>query len=135
MSRSGTTNEPAPTRRYVVLYHETPVGAARDNHWDLMLETGRALRTWALSCEPRDNVAIDAEQLADHRVEYLDYEGPISGDRGSVTRWDAGTFEIVSETDIELVLELCGQRLMGRAMLRHEVYNESRWVVRFFSPA
>lgn len=32
-------------------------------------------------------------QNIEHRRLYLDYEGPISGDRGSVRRVDAGTYE------------------------------------------
>jgi hypothetical protein len=42
--------------RYVILWHELPetheVGAARESHWDLMLEWGDVLRTWALASEP-----------------------------------------------------------------------------------
>ena len=35
---------------------------------------------------------VDAEASFDHRLVYLDYEGPVSGDRGRVRRVDAGTF-------------------------------------------
>ncbi|HEV2971076.1 MAG TPA: DNA polymerase ligase N-terminal domain-containing protein [Pirellulales bacterium] len=69
-------------------------------HWDLMLESGAALRTWALAAEPASDILIAAEQLPDHRLAYLDYEGPISGDRGTVIRWDAGHFELLSETPL-----------------------------------
>ncbi len=37
---------------------------------------------------------VEAERIADHRVEYLTYEGPLSGDRGTVTRLARG--EVVS---------------------------------------
>ena len=33
--------------RYVILQHDTPPGYPRPLHWDLMLEQGRTLRTWA----------------------------------------------------------------------------------------
>ena len=33
---------------------------------------------------------IEAERIADHRPLYLEYEGPISGDRGAVTRLARG---------------------------------------------
>jgi hypothetical protein len=69
-------------------------------HWDLMLESGDVLHTWALAAEPAPNLPIAAEQLPDHRLIYLDYEGPISGNRGTVTRWDAGRFEVLSETPL-----------------------------------
>ena len=32
------------------------------------------------------------ERLADHRLDYLEYEGPVSGDRGSVRRVDGGQY-------------------------------------------
>ena len=49
------------------------------------------LKTWACREPPQAGVEIPCEALADHRLAYLDYEGPISGGRGSVTRWDRGT--------------------------------------------
>ena len=80
--------------RYVILQHEMPAGHEdRPLHWDLMFEWHDSLRTWALACEPRAGVEIAARRLSDHRLAYLDYEGPVSGDRGSVRRWDAGTYE------------------------------------------
>ena len=57
-----------------------------------MLETGRVLQTWRLPAPP----PVDASQAAaigDHRLMYLDYEGPVSGNRGTVKRWDAGEYE------------------------------------------
>lgn len=120
--------------RYVVLYHEMPGNSTRGTHWDLMLENGPRLRTWALSSEPLGDAPIAGEQLPDHRVEYLDYEGPISGDRGFVTRWDRGRYEITREEAGQLELHLHGERLSGRALLRQVPHSESRWVLRF-SPA
>ena len=99
--------------RFVILEHDGPRGM----HWDLLLETGPALTTWALAQSPDTPGPIDAESLADHRIEYLDYEGPVSGDRGTVRRWDAGTYEFVRQTDRELVILLEGKRLRGTAML------------------
>jgi hypothetical protein len=92
--------------RFVLLLHECPDDRPRATHCDLMLEDGAALRTWALSRLPHDwrllsadanlidaTNTVDAEQLADHRLAYLDYEGPISGDRGAVHRLDQGTYQ------------------------------------------
>ena len=56
-------------------------------HYDLMLEVG-VLRTW--SEPPVAGVELECRLLADHRLPYLDYEGPISGGRGTVTPWTAG---------------------------------------------
>jgi hypothetical protein len=101
--------------RYVILWHELPethgLGAARTSHWDLMLEWIDVLRTWALASEPAMGGSGTAEALPDHRRSYLDYEGPISGNRGRVTRWDAGQYELTSETDSQLQVTLRGERL------------------------
>ena len=68
--------------RFAILEHDWP-----SRHWDLLLEDGDALLAWRLMEEPRAGMAVIAEKNADHRTVYLDYEGPVSGDRGSVTRW------------------------------------------------
>ncbi len=73
--------------RFVILEHNRPI-----LHWDLMLEAGDVLQTWRLAAPPTNGAIIDATALGDHRRAYLDYEGPISGGRGSVKRWDAGDF-------------------------------------------
>jgi len=38
-----------------------------------------------------------AERLPDHRSAYLDYEGPVSGGRGTVRRVAAGELEVVRD--------------------------------------
>ncbi len=74
------------------------------------------LRAWRLLAEPAADVAIAAEALPDHRPVYLDYEGPVSGDRGTVARWDTG--EYAGELDgAKLSLTLKGRRLKGNASL------------------
>ena len=65
--------------RFVILRHELPDPRRRGVHWDFMLEHAGVLRTWALAEEPAPNKPISAEALADHRLAYLNYEGPVSG--------------------------------------------------------
>jgi hypothetical protein len=101
--------------QFVILRHDAPRGL----HWDFMLQSGGSLRTWALAEEPQPGRAIAAESLADHRIEYLEIEGPVSGGRGSVTRWDRGTYELLCESSDVLELNLAGSRLSGRARLSH----------------
>lgn len=84
-----------------------------------MLELGDCLRTWRLLETPRPGRLIEAERLADHRKAYLDYEGPLSDGRGQVTRWDAGTYEIVRDQGDSLMIKLMGTRVLGPAMLEH----------------
>jgi hypothetical protein len=52
--------------------------------------------------------------MGDHRLAYLDYEGPVSNDRGTVTRVDAGTFTWLRDDAVELAVELSGQVYRGR---------------------
>jgi len=105
------------TTRFAILHHTTGCG----EHWDLLLEHGDVLLAWQLLCEPAgpQSLPIPARRIADHRKLYLDYEGPISRDRGHVTRVDAGTVEIEKLTGEECVVTLRGKRLSGRfALLR-----------------
>ncbi len=107
--------------RFVVLTHDHP-----RLHWDFMLEHEGALRTWRLSQEPDSDDPIDAEPLADHRIAYLDYEGPVSGGRGEVHRWDRGHFELIAWTADRVVTRMSGTRLKGIASL-DRVGTESEW--------
>jgi hypothetical protein len=75
------------------------------------------LRAWRLFAEPTAGVDISAERNFDHRLFYLDYEGPVSGDRGSVSRWDAGACEWLTDGPEFVELALHGQKLTGRLTL------------------
>lgn len=48
---------------------------------------------------------------------YLDYEGPVSGDRGTVIRWDVGAFEWVRDEPGGIEVQLSGRRLRGRVVV------------------
>jgi len=109
--------------RFVILRHDAP----RGRHFDLMLERGRALVTWALGEPPEPGLETDAEPLPDHRIAYLDYEGPISGGRGSVTRWDHGEFDIIEWSDTRRVVELRGEKLTCRATIERISEEPAKW--------
>jgi hypothetical protein len=98
--------------RFVILEHDHP-----HLHWDLMLEAGAVLRTWRLAKPPEEGRATSATFLAGHRLAYLDYEGPVSGNRGRVVQWDVGEFDWVSDDDKAVVVVLRGRRARGRAVL------------------
>jgi hypothetical protein len=104
--------------RYVILLHELPDGHERSTHWDLMLESGDGLRTWALPVEPTASMDCQARQLADHRLAYLEYEGPVSANRGRVARWDQGEYRLLTETPETLEVVLQGTKLRGRLTLK-----------------
>lgn len=112
----------AGTPRFVILEHDWP-----SVHWDLMLEEQAALRTWRLAAPPDRPAKIDAEALPGHRLAYLDYEGPLSGDRGSVKRWDAGTYQPVEQTGGQIQVELAGVRVRGRVVLEAVTGMANRW--------
>lgn len=118
--------------RFVVLHHELPTSERAGTHWDFMLEADGVLRTWALAAEPDCGREVAAEQLADHRLAYLEYEGPISENRGRVTQWDAGEYRIQSESADELIMQLAGHRLNGVATLRRSG-EDQRWIFDFSS--
>jgi hypothetical protein len=109
--------------RFAILRHDSLRGV----HWDLLLEAGGMLRTWALEQEPAAGAAIACRALPDHRLLYLDYEGPVSGERGTVARWDRGTYEAESESADELIVQLAGERLCGRASLTREPGESGAW--------
>ena len=117
--------------RFVVLLHKTPVGYPRKTHYDVMLEHGGVLQTWAIEQLPAEGETIPAEKLPDHRLAYLEYEGEISGDRGTVSRTDAGQYEIVHETDAALVVRLSGEKLQGTLRLVRDGPDAHRWRVSF----
>lgn len=89
--------------KFVVLFHRVKPGSGRADHYDLMIERPAkngtdetradrdesSLMTWELSRTLAVGV-LEARRLPNHRVFYLDFEGPISNDRGHVQRVQAG---------------------------------------------
>lgn len=94
--------------RYVILEHQW-----NGIHWDLMLENEGVLRTWALDSPITAGVDLPARALADHRLFYLDYEGEVSGGRGSVRRIARGTYTEKVWTESRVEVELAGDQLAG----------------------
>jgi hypothetical protein len=112
--------------RFAILSHDHPTP-----HWDLFLEAGPVLRSWRLLAPLAVGTAVPAEPAPDHRLLYIDYEGPVSGDRGSVTRVDAGAFAWEADTSHRLAVRLTGQRFTGRLVLQRA--GEAWWCA--FEPA
>jgi hypothetical protein len=92
-----------------------------------MLETGDALATWCLPETPDTAAELIAESLPHHRPLYLDYEGAVSGGRGTVTSWDRGTYEFRRQTETEWLVAVAGQRLRGLAKLTRVPESQTRW--------
>jgi hypothetical protein len=87
--------------RYVVLRHE---GVARP-HFDVMWESrpGSRLVTIRTDQWPMPD-PMRFERLEDHRREYLDYEGPVSGGRGHVRRIASGTCTFEANLDDSIIV-------------------------------
>ena len=71
------------------------------------------LKAWRLTAEPTDATDTPATANHDHRRHYLDYDGPVSGGRGTVTRVAVGTYVG------ELNETWCVQWNAGTATLSH----------------
>lgn len=85
-------------------------------HWDLMLKTGPALRTYRLDVPPEElsRTGVRVEQIFDHPLKFLTYEGPVQNGTGSVKLADSGTYKILDEQQDTLEVEFYGQVLAGR---------------------
>jgi hypothetical protein len=108
--------------RFVVLEHDHPF-----LHWDLLLEVGSHLRAWRLAGPPEPGKVIPATANFLHRLLYLDYEGPVSGGRGTVRRSDAGTFSWLADEPDLVRVKLAGRRLLGDLVLTR--LEDENWSV------
>ncbi len=73
---------------FVVQEHQ-----ATAHHFDLRLEVGGAMRSWALPKGPSLDPAVKrlAVEVEDHSLAHNDFEGPTAG--GGVVIWDRGSYE------------------------------------------
>ncbi len=106
--------------RFVVLDHDWP-----HPHRDLLLERDGVLTAWRLPPAFDFTSPVPAEPNSDHRLAYLDYVGPVSGNRGHVRRWDAGELVWETMTEVEIRVRLSGTHLRGRFRL---VKSRTGWV-------
>ncbi len=101
------------TGRFVVLEHQW-----NGVHWDFMLEAGGVLRTWAIDEPIKGGADLPARALGDHRLAYLTYEGPISGERGRVSRIAEGTYQALEWGPDRVRVRLEGSQLVGEVRLK-----------------
>jgi bifunctional non-homologous end joining protein LigD len=119
--------------RFVVQEHH-----ARRLHWDLRLERGGVLVSWALPRglppDPGENrLAVHTE---DHPLEYLDFEGNIpKGEYGAgeMRVWDRGTYEAEKFESAKVVVVLHGERVRGRYALFRT--RDRDWMIHRMDPA
>ncbi|HEX5928050.1 MAG TPA: DNA polymerase ligase N-terminal domain-containing protein [Solirubrobacterales bacterium] len=73
---------------FVVQEHQ-----ATAHHFDLRLEVGGTMRSWAVPKGPSLDPAVKrlAVEVEDHELSHNDFEGPLQG--GAVIVWDRGSYE------------------------------------------
>jgi DNA ligase D-like protein (predicted 3'-phosphoesterase) len=111
--------------------------AATAHHFDLRLEVGGVMRSWALPKGPSLDPAVKrlAVQVADHGMAHNTFEGPLGG--GGVIVWDQGTYvqggrvawpEALTRGHAVFVLH--GQKLRGGfALQRTGRGGEAQWLL------
>jgi hypothetical protein len=114
--------------RFVILHHRDHAG----EHWDFMIELPTALATWKLPADPADPDALPLQgtRSHDHRKHYLDYQGPVSGDRGHVTRVDNGRCRIRQAGEAAWEFTLDGHRMNGTFRLERDDPDRPMWMLR-----
>lgn len=136
------TPEPEPDSmmgvgaRFVVHEHH-----ARRLHWDLRLEHGGALVSWAIPNgipqDPKHN--RKAVHVEDHPLSYIDFHGTIPAGNygaGEVTIWDKGTYECEKWEPGKVVVVFHGEQLQGRYALFRAGAAEKDWMIhRMDAPA
>ncbi len=114
---------------YVIQKHQ-----ARNLHWDLRLEMGGVLKSWAVPKEPPTKPGIKrlAVMVDDHELDYAIFEDEIPEGEygaGSVEIWDRGSYEILEEDEKKFVVDIHGERLQGKYVLLHFAKGgEKNWL-------
>src|SRR5690349_23455404 len=113
------TPRPGPGGLFVVHQH-----AATRLHFDLRLEMGGVLQSWAVPKGPSPNPADKrlAVHVEDHPIDYVNFEGVIPPDNygaGAVIVWDRGQWIALNDIAAgfdkgKLLFELRGHKLRGK---------------------
>jgi bifunctional non-homologous end joining protein LigD len=118
---------PSDEARFVVQLHD-----ATTRHFDLRLQFGDMLRSWAVPRGPSLDPAVRrlAVQVADHSLSVGEFEGVRDGPRrgsGAVIVWDEGTVTRVRDEGDHLSFVLDGHKMAGRFGLTRT--GGTRWIL------
>jgi DNA ligase D-like protein (predicted 3'-phosphoesterase) len=113
--------------RFVVQLHD-----ATTLHFDLRIQIGDVLRSWAVPKGPSLDPAVRrlAVPVEDHSLSAGDFEGVHGGHSrgsGAVIIWDEGAAEIVRDEPDHLLVILAGKKLSGGFALTRT--GERRWIL------
>lgn len=121
----------------VLLHHQTPPDLSPPvaSHLDWLLENPLdpqgPLLCWRVVI-PCDQWAargqVELIRISDHRRSYLQFEGELTGGRGSVKRVDQGIAKVLDWTETGGTLELTLSQFTGRVALRATAGD--RWLLR-----
>jgi len=121
-------------RRFVIHEHH-----ARNLHFDLRLEIGGVLKSWAVpkgvSLDPAERRLAVA--VPDHSMQYGSFEGRLAEGTygaGEVRIWDEGEYETEKDPQKQydkgkLVFEFYGARLRGEFTLVKMHNHEKNWLL------
>jgi DNA ligase D-like protein (predicted 3'-phosphoesterase) len=108
---------------------------ARNLHWDFRLESGGALKSWAIPKIPpmRQGIKRLAIQVDDHALSYGNFEGEIKEGygKGFVKIWDKGNYRLEEKTPSKIIFILQGKILKGKYALIKTKFNdkENSWLL------
>jgi len=110
--------------RFVFLEHDYPT-----LHWDILLQQGNRLLGWRGDNHGHFLNGGHVVQTSDHRLVYLDYEGPLTGQRGTVKRVDAGRLTWRHCAENEFIAEIQGKQWHG--VLELKKIDATKWFSSF----
>jgi len=113
--------------RFVVQLHD-----ATTLHYDLRIQAGDVLRSWAVPKGPSLDPAVRrlAVPVEDHSLEAGDFEGVHEGQRrgsGAVIIWDEGAADVVRDEPGHLAFAAHGRKLSGGFALTRT--GPRRWIL------
>jgi len=113
--------------RFVVQQHD-----ATTLHFDLRIEDGGVLRSWAVPKGPSMDPAVRrlAVPVEDHSIAAGEFEGVHEGSSrgsGAVIIWSEGTVDVLRNEPGHLSFQLHGRKLAGGFALTRT--GERRWIL------
>ncbi|MGB8952369.1 MAG: DNA polymerase ligase N-terminal domain-containing protein [Candidatus Aminicenantales bacterium] len=116
---------------YVIQRHQ-----ASHLHYDLRLEEGGVLKSWAIPKTPPilEGVKRLAVQVEDHPLGYENFEGTIPEGEygaGTVAIWDKGSYTPLEKTREKRIIEIKGQKLKGSyclIQLKNKTGHGKNWI-------